>query len=230
MAPVTLSRAEIRPDDALLVVDLQYDFCPGGALAVNGGAEIVPIANALMPQFPRVVLTQDWHPKAHMSFASSHDGKQPFDTIMTSNGEQILWPDHCVQGTSGAALHRDLNPNLAALIIRKGMDPRIDSYSAFFENDRATTTGLTAYLRALGVTRVFLAGLALDFCIRYSAEDAVREGFEAIVIEDACRAIDTNGSLAAAMKSFEDLGIMTVRSSALTSARTPSVIPAQAGI
>jgi len=213
---------QIGPNDALLVVDIQNDFCPGGALAVEGGDAIVPLVNALMLKFPRVVLTQDWHPVGHMSFASSHEGKRPFETITMAYGEQVLWPDHCVQGTSGATFHEDLNPNVAALIIRKGMDPEIDSYSAFYENDRTTSTGLTGYLKNLGVTRVFLAGLALDFCVRYSAEDAVRESFGAIVIEDACRAIDTDGSLEATLKSFEALGVKTIRS--------PDVIPAKAGI
>ena len=206
---------EIGPQDALLVVDIQNDFCPGGALPIEGGDAIVPLVNALMPKFPRVVLTQDWHPAGHMSFASSHEGKRPFETITVAYGEQILWPDHCVQGTSGAAFHEDFNPNIAGLIIRKGMDPEIDSYSAFYENDRKSSTGLAGYLKTLGVTRVFLTGLALDFCVRYSAEDAVREGFEAIVIEDACRAIDTEGSLAETLTSFEKLGVRTVPSTVI---------------
>ena len=209
------SDIQVSPQDALLVVDIQNDFCPGGALGVEGGDAIVPLVNALMPKFARVVLTQDWHPAGHMSFASSHKGKQPFETITVAYGEQILWPDHCVQGTSGAAFHWDFNPDFAGLIIRKGMDPEIDSYSAFYENDRTTSTGLTGYLQNLGVTRIFLAGLALDFCVRYSAEDAVREGFEAIVIEDACRAIDTAGSLAETLQSFEKLGVTMVRSGML---------------
>ena len=138
---------QIGPNDALLVVDIQNDFCPGGALAVESGNAIVPLVNGLMPKFPRVVLTQDWHPAGHMSFASSHEGKRPFETITMAYGEQVLWPDHCVQGTSGATFHEDLNPNVAALIIRKGMDPEIDSYSAFYENDRKTSTGLAGYLK-----------------------------------------------------------------------------------
>lgn len=201
--------AAIRPgaDDALIVVDLQNDFCPGGALAVPEGDRIVAMANRLAARFRHVVLTQDWHPPGHLSFASSHPGRRPFETVAMPYGTQVLWPDHCIQGTAGAAFHRDIDSDAAELIIRKGFRRAIDSYSAFFENDRTTATGLAGYLRERGFRRVFLCGLALDFCVRYSAEDAVRSGFGAIVIEDACRAIDTGGSLADAAASFDARGI-----------------------
>jgi nicotinamidase/pyrazinamidase len=194
-------------NDVLLVVDVQNDFCPGGALPVPRGDEVVPLVNRLAQHFKHVVLTQDWHPAGHHSFASSHRGRQPFETISVAYGRQILWPDHCVQGTSGAAFHPDLAITHAELVLRKGFRRAIDSYSAFFENDHATPTGLAGYLRERGLTRVFLAGLAFDFCVRYSAEDARREGFEAIVIEDACRAIDIEGSVAATRQNFAALGV-----------------------
>lgn len=197
--------------DLLLIIDVQNDFCPGGSLPVPGGHEVVPVINRLAGKFANVVLTQDWHPPGHHSFASSHPGRQPFDRIETVHGPQVLWPDHCVQGTSGAALHPDLHIPHAALIIRKGIHKEIDSYSAFFENDHATPTGLTGYLRERGFTRVILVGLALDFCVRYSAEDAVSSGFSAVVVENACRAIDVEGSLVAARNSFSALGIHCYR-------------------
>ena len=200
----------------LVVVDLQNDFMPGGALAVPHGDEVVPLINRLAERFDNVVLTQDWHPRGHLSFASSHAGKQPFETIDVDYGKQILWPDHCVQGTSGAAFHTGLNIGHAELVLRKGYHRGIDSYSAFYENDRRTKTGLASYLRERGLTRVFLAGLAFDFCVRYSAEDACREGFEAIVLEDACRSIDVEGSAAATRKQFESLGIRCIPADALT--------------
>ncbi|HKJ75133.1 MAG TPA: bifunctional nicotinamidase/pyrazinamidase [Alphaproteobacteria bacterium] len=209
--PETLDHAEIGPKDALLVVDIQNDFCSGGALGVPDGEMVVPLVNRLMPRFHLVVFTQDWHPAGHSSFASSHPGTKPFETIEMDYGAQILWPDHCMQGTDGAAFHKDLDTRPAAMIIRKGMRPAVDSYSAFFENDKKTITGLTAYLKSHGVTRVFIAGLALDFCVRYSAEDAVHEGFEVVVIDDACRAIDTDGSRADTLKSFEALGVKMIR-------------------
>jgi nicotinamidase/pyrazinamidase len=199
--------ARFGDDGLLIVVDLQNAFCPGGALAVPRGDEVVPIVNTLAARFGNVVLTQDWHPRGHSSFASSHPGKQPFETVEAAYGTQVLWPDHCVQGTTGAALHRSLGVPHAALIIRKGMHAAIDSYSAFYENDRKTPTGLSGYLRERGLTRVFLAGLAFDFCVRYSAEDARREGFAVFVIEDACRGIDLDGSVAATRASFAALGI-----------------------
>jgi nicotinamidase/pyrazinamidase len=194
-------------DSVLIVVDVQNDFCPGGALAVPGGDEVVPIINRLAAKFRHVVLTQDWHPMGHSSFASSHPGKQPFETIAASYGPQVLWPDHCVQMTPGAAFHSSLEIPHAALIVRKGTHRAIDSYSTFYENDRKTPTGLIGYLRERGLSRVFLAGLALDFCVRYSAEDARREGFAVFVIEDACRGIDISDSVATTRKSFTALGI-----------------------
>jgi nicotinamidase/pyrazinamidase len=188
--------------DVLLVVDIQNDFCPGGALAVPGGAEIVPLVNRLAERFAHVILTQDWHPPGHQSFASAHAGRKPYETIRVSYGPQILWPDHCVQGTGGADFHKDLHIPRAELVLRKGHHRNIDSYSAFLENDRQTPTGLAGYLRDRGFDRVFLAGLALDFCVRYSAEDARRLGFAPVVVVDACRGIDVDGSVAAAGKSF----------------------------
>jgi len=196
--------------DILLVVDVQNDFCPGGSLAVPRGDEVVPIVNRLAALFPHVVLTQDWHPRDHKSFASAHPGRKPFETIQVSYGSQILWPDHCVQGTRGAEFHKDMQIAHAELVLRKGYHREIDSYSAFYENDRTTATGLAGYLRERGLDRIFLAGLALDFCVRYSAEDARRAGFDTIVVEDACRAIDVDGSLAAARRSFAALSIPTV--------------------
>ena len=196
--------------DALLVVDVQKDFCPGGRLAVPHGDEVVPIVNRLAAQFTNVVLTQDWHPPGHLSFASSHPGKEPFQTIEVAYGLQVLWPDHCVQDTPGAAFREDLHIPHAALVIRKGFRPSIDSYSAFYENDRATPTGLAGYLRERGLRRVFLAGLAFDFCVRYSAEDAQREGLEAVVIEDACRGIDVDGSIDATRRRLAELNVRCV--------------------
>jgi len=196
--------------DVLLVVDIQNDFCPGGGLAVPRGDEVVPIVNRLAQDFPHVVLTQDWHPRGHLSFASSHPGAKPYQTIEVAYGKQVLWPDHCVQGTKGAAFRDDLHIDRAELVLRKGYHREIDSYSAFYENDRKTHTGLAGYLRERGLARVFLAGLAFDFCVRYSAEDAHREGFTAIVLEDACRGIDVDGSVAATHAVFKQLGIMCV--------------------
>lgn len=196
--------------DVLLVVDIQKDFCPGGRLAVPRGDEVVPIVSRLAVRFTNVVLTQDWHPAGHLSFASSHPGKQPYQTIEVAYGAQVLWPDHCVQGTPGAEFREDLHIPHAALVIRKGFRRAIDSYSAFYENDRATPTGLGGYLRERGLRRVFLAGLAFDFCVRYSAEDAHREGFEAIVIEDACRGIDVEGSVAATRRRLAELDVQCV--------------------
>ncbi len=188
--------------DALLVVDMQNDFCPGGALAIAHADAVIPRINSLASAFRHVILTQDWHPPGHVSFASSHAGRRPFDIVQLPYGEQELWPDHCVQGTPGAAFHKDLSVPHAELILRKGSDQQIDSYSVFFENDGKTPTGLAGYLRERGLTRVFIAGLALDFCVRFSAEDATRLGFKAVIVEDACRAIDSHGSLAAARESL----------------------------
>jgi nicotinamidase/pyrazinamidase len=196
--------------DVLLVVDIQNDFCPDGALAVPRGDEVVRPINRLARRFRHVVLTQDWHPPGHHSFASAYPGKQPYDTVMLSYGEQILWPDHCVQETPGAAFRDDLDIPHAQLIIRKGYHHEIDSYSAFFENDHTTPTGLSGYLRERELSRVFLAGLAFDFCVRYSAEDAHRHGFRVVVVEEACRGIDVNGSMAATREILGDLAIPAV--------------------
>jgi len=181
--------------DILLLVDIQNDFCPGGALAVPRGDEIVPLVNRLARRFRHVVLTQDWHPRGHGSFASTYPGKKPYETIEVAYGAQVLWPDHCVQGTRGADFRADLDVPHAELVLRKGYHREIDSYSAFVENDRKTATGLAGYLRERGFARVFIAGLALDFCVRYSAEDAHREGFSVVVVADACRGIDVAGSV-----------------------------------
>lgn len=191
----------IGDSDVLLAVDVLNDFCPGGALAVPHGAEIVPVINELAQGFRNVVLVQDWHPPGHLSFASAH-GKQPYETAELSYGLQRLWPDHCVQDTWGAAFHRDLAVPHAALILRKGIHKEIDSYSALYENDRKTPTGLAGYLKERGFRRLFLAGLALDFCVRYTAEDASREGFAVVVVQDACRAIDVGGSLSSTHRSL----------------------------
>ena len=197
--------------DVLLVVDIQNDFCPDGALGVPEGDAIVPLVNRLMARFSHVVLTQDWHTPGHSSFASAHPGKSPYETIEMSYGPQILWPDHCVQGTAGAAFQGDVDVTRAELIVRKGFCPDIDSYSAFYENDHTTLTGLSGYLRERGFRHVYLCGLATDFCVKWSALDARRGGFEVTVIEDACRAIDLEGSLAAARAEMEaaDVELLT---------------------
>ena len=201
--------------DALLVVDVQNDFCPGGALAVPGGGEVVPVVNRLAERFRHVLLTQDWHPPGHGSFASAHPGKKPFETVELYYGTQVLWPDHCVQQTAGAHFHRDLAIARAELIIRKGFDPAIDSYSAFFENDRKTPTGLSGYLRTRGFRRVFLAGLATDFCVHSSAVDGAALGFDIVVLEDGCRAIDLAGSLGAAKAAMAKAGVTLAPSGAV---------------
>ena len=198
--------------DILIAVDVQNDFCPGGALAVPDGDAVVPVINRLAPLFVNQALTQDWHPPGHGSFASSHPGRRPFETMEVGYGPQVLWPDHCVQGTPGAELHPGLALPGAQLVIRKGFHKAIDSYSVFFENDRTTATGLTGYLRERGVERVVLAGLATDFCVFYSAMDAVRQGFEAVVMTDACRAIDLDGSLAAALEAMRSAGVRLLAS------------------
>ena len=201
---------EICSQDVLLVIDVQNDFCLGGALAVkDGDAVIAPILSAA-PRFEHIVLTQDWHTKHHSSFASAHAGKNPFEQIEVSYGTQTLWPDHCVQGSKGAEFHPALHLTKAELILRKGFRPQIDSYSAFYENDRVTATGLGGYLRDRGLTRVFLAGLAYDFCVGYSALDARRLGFEAIVLSDACRAIDLNGSVENTEAEFAQAGVKLI--------------------
>ena len=192
---------------ALLVIDVQNDFCPAGALAVAGGNEIVPYINKEMVKYDCVVLTQDWHPKGHSSFATSHEGKNPLELIKMPYGDQVLWPDHCVQGSKGAEFHPDLNIEQANAIIRKGSNPFIDSYSAFFENDRKTSTGLDGYLKSLEIEKISLVGLATDFCVNYSAQDAANLGYKVSVLEKMCRAIDLNGSLAAAKSEMQDCGV-----------------------
>ena len=202
---------QIRPnDDVLLIIDVQNDFCSGGALAVADGEAVVPVINRLTERFDHVLLTQDWHPPGHGSFASSHPGSAPFDVIALSYGEQTLWPDHCLQGAPGAAFHPQLATTRAELVIRKGFRPEIDSYSAFYENDRRTPTGLAGYLRERRLRRIFLAGLATDFCVYYSAVDARRLGFEAVLIEPGCRAIDLAGSLDAAWAGMAAAGVQRV--------------------
>lgn len=193
--------------EALIVIDVQNDFCPGGALAVAGGDEIISRINGLMDDFATVVLTQDWHPADHASFAANHPGAAPFSLTTMPYGPQVLWPTHCVQGTKGAAFHADLRTDPAQMVIRKGFRPQIDSYSAFFENDQTTSTGLDGYLRSRGVTAVTLVGLATDYCVAYSALDAARLGFKATLLEGAARAIDLNGSLAEARDKMRAAGV-----------------------
>lgn len=200
-----------NPDALLLVVDVQNDFLPGGALAVAGGDEIVPVVNALARRFANVALTQDWHPPRHASFASSHAGRKPFDVARLPYGEQTLWPDHCVQDTPGADFAPGLDIAHAQLVLRKGYHADVDSYSAFLEADRRTSTGLAGYLRERGLRRIFIAGLATDFCVAWSALDARRAGFEASVIEDACRGIDVGGSLARAWDGMNAAGVARLR-------------------
>jgi nicotinamidase/pyrazinamidase len=197
-------------EDVLLVIDVQNDFCPGGALAVTDGDAVVPVVNRLARQFAHLVLTQDWHPTGHSSFASQHPGAAPFQSITMPYGPQTLWPDHCVQGTPGAGFHPGLAADRAELIIRKGFRREIDSYSAFFENDMITPTGLAGYLRERGLARLFLVGLATDFCVHYSAMDARRLGFEAVVVDAGCRAIDLAGSLAAAHAQWAEAGVQRI--------------------
>jgi len=205
----------LRDSDALIVVDVQNCFVPGGSLAVKGGDEIVPLVNRLAERFRHVVLTQDWHTPDHVSFASQHPGKKAFDTVALPYGRQVLWPDHCVQNTEGAMLHRGLDIPRAELIIRKGNRREVDSYSAFVEADQKTQTGLGGYLKQRGIQRVFFAGLATDFCVAWSALDARRQGFGALVIEDACRGIDTRGSLAKAWADMKSAGVQRIQSSDL---------------
>jgi nicotinamidase/pyrazinamidase len=194
--------------DVLLVVDVQNDFCPGGALAVSHGDEIVPTVNRLASSFAHVILTQDWHPRGHASFASSHPGKRPFESIEFPYGQQVLWPDHCVQGTEGAAFHPGLDIPHAELVLRKGFRRAIDSYSAFRENDHRTPTGLASYLRERGFERLTLCGLATDFCVFFSAIDGREAGFEVRVAANACRGIDVDGSLARAIRSMNEAGVI----------------------
>jgi nicotinamidase/pyrazinamidase len=206
------SRLKPGTKDALIVVDVQNDFCPGGRLAVQKGDEVVPLVNALAKRFDNVVLTQDWHPPGHQSFATAHPGSKPFDSIKLGYGEQVLWPDHCLQGSDGAALHKDLAVPHAQLVVRKGWRKDVDSYSAFLEADRKSRTGLEGYLDERGIKRVFVCGLATDFCVAWTALDACKLGFECAVVEDACRAIDMQGSLAAAWEKMEKAGVKRVQS------------------
>ena len=196
-----------QANEALIVIDLQNDFCPGGHLAVAGGDEIVPPINGLLPEFQVRILTQDWHPAGHSSFASSHDGNEPFEVIEMPYGPQVLWPDHCVIGSDGAAFHPALQADLADMVIRKGFRREIDSYSAFFENDHETPTGLEGYLRTRGVDTITMVGLATDFCVSYSAIDAAKLGFKVQIVESLCRAIDLEGSLDTALAAMKDSGV-----------------------
>ena len=207
--------ASIKVDElsALLVIDVQNCFLPGGSLAVKDGDQVVPVINRLAKGFANVVMTQDWHTPGHISFASVHAGKKPFETIDLAYGKQVLWPDHCVQGTEGAALAKELSIPQAGLIIRKGYHKDVDSYSAFTEADGKTTTGLAAYLKARGLQRLFVAGLATDFCVAWTALDGRKAGFEVYVVEDACRGIDTQGSLAKAWADMETAGVKRIQSS-----------------
>jgi len=208
---------ELTDRDVLLVIDVQNDFCDGGPLAVPGGQDVVPVIHRIAPVFSHVILTQDWHPPDHHSFASNHQGRNPFETKETDHGHQVLWPDHCVQGSLGAAFHPHLHLDNTELILRKGFRKTIDSYSAFTENDRLTRTGLTGYLRERGLGRIFLTGLAYDFCVRHSAVDGMRAGFETYVIEDACRAIGLGDSIAATHFEFDEAGVRRIDSGMLES-------------
>ena len=202
----------IDSNTCLLIVDAQYGFMPGGGLPVAGGDAIVPVINRIAPRFANIVLTQDWHPADHVSFAINHAGRQPYETIMLPYGEQVLWPTHCVQGTRDAALHESLCVPQAQLVIRKGFQRDVDSYSAFVEGDRKTVTGLAGYLKERGLAKVYVVGLATDFCVAWTAMDARAAGFETYVIEDATRAIDLNGSLAAAWKQMAAKGVKRIQS------------------
>ena len=198
----------MRPaNEALIAIDMQNDFCPGGALAVEEGDLIVPGINALIDEFPAVILTQDWHPAGHSSFASSYKDKAPFDTVEMSYGTQVLWPDHCIQGSEGAAFHADLDTDSADMIVRKGFNPSIDSYSAFFENDHETPTGLHGYLQTRGIETLTMVGLATDFCVNFSAVDAAKLGYDVTVLTELCRGIDLDGSLAAALEGMKGAGV-----------------------
>ena len=212
--PGAVWAAPVKPDEAsaLLVIDVQNCFLPGGSLAVAKGDEIIPVINRIAKAFQNVVLTQDWHTPGHISFASSHAGKKPFESIDVPYGKQILWPDHCVQGTEGAAIHKDIDIAHAQLVIRKGHNPKVDSYSAFIEADGKLKTGLDGYLKGRNIETVYVVGLATDFCVGWTAMDARKLGLAAYVIEDACRGIDTQGSLAAAWKAMEAAGVKRIQS------------------
>jgi nicotinamidase/pyrazinamidase len=201
----------IQPGDALLVTDVQNDFCPGGALAVSEGDTVVPVINRITRAFPVAVGTQDWHPRGHVSFASSHEGKKPFEVLKVQGTDQVLWPDHCVEGTHGADFHAGLDTTTFRYVLRKGTNPQVDSYSAFVENDRKTTTGLAGLLRELGIQRIFLSGLTTDYCVRASALDGRAAGFQVVVLEDACRAVDVPpGNLARALEEMRDQGVRII--------------------
>ncbi|MBM3393215.1 MAG: bifunctional nicotinamidase/pyrazinamidase [Betaproteobacteria bacterium] len=210
-------KVKITPTDALIAIDVQNCFMPGGSLPVAKGDEVVPLINALAGRFKCVVMTQDWHPAKHASFASTH-GKDAFSVIEMPYGPQVMWPDHCVQNTEDANLHSSLDLTKANLILRKGFNPDVDGYSAFYDNDKKSPTGLAAYLKARGVKRVFMTGLATDFCVMWSSVDARKDGFECVVIEDACRGIDVRGSLAAGWKEMEKAGCKRIQSADLVSA------------
>lgn len=198
--------------NALLIVDLQNDFCEGGALEVPGGSTIIPVINQLVERFDTVIQTQDWHPAGHSSFASTHSGKEPYDTIEMDYGTQVLWPDHCIQGTKGAEFHTDLVTNKSQVIIRKGFRPAVDSYSTFYENDHTTKTGLTGYLKDRGITDLYTVGLAADFCVKWSVLDGIKEGFTMHIVKDAVKGIDLDGSLEAAWKEMKEAGVNVVES------------------
>jgi len=197
---------------ALLIVDVQNDFCPGGALEVPEGDKVVPVINSLTPHFDAVIQTQDWHPAGHYSFASSHDQKEPFDTIKMEYGNQVLWPDHCVQGSEGAQFHPDLETLKTQVVIRKGFRKEIDSYSAFYENDNKTKTGVTGYLNTRGIDTLYVAGLATDFCVKWSVLDGIKDGFNLYVVEDAVLGIDMDGSVDAAWQEMKEAGAAVVKS------------------
>lgn len=202
----------LQPTDVLLAVDLQNDFCPGGTLEIAGGDEIIPLVNKLARAFPHVLMTQDWHPPAHISFASAHPGAKPYQTIAAPYGPQTLWPDHCIQNTHGAKFHPGLDIPHAELVLRKGFHRGIDAYSAFLENDHVTPTGLAGYLRERGLKRLFLCGLAYDFCVRFSAIDGTSQDFECLVIEDATRAVKLPGSIESTRQAFAEAGILRIQS------------------
>ncbi len=213
-----MSMSDRYEEASLLIIDIQRDFCPGGALPVPGGDEVIRVVNRLMNEFGSVVATQDWHVPGHISFASTHAEKNPFDTVMVNGIEQVLWPDHCVQGSKGAAFHPDLDVERLHLILRKGLRPYLDSYSAFFENDRKTPTGLSSYLREIGVSSLWLCGLAADVCVFYSAMDAVRLGFETFVIEDAVRGVDVPpGNVSRTRDEMKTAGVGFMRSTDMVS-------------
>jgi nicotinamidase/pyrazinamidase len=214
VAPWAWSASKVKPgaDSVLIVVDVQNCFVEGGTLPVAKGSEVVPVINRISKAFDNIVVTQDWHTQGHASFASAYAGKKPFETTKLTYGTQVLWPDHCVQGTQDAELHKDLALPSAQLIIRKGYHPKVDSYSAFMEADKKTATGLSGYLKQRGIKKVFVTGLATDFCVAWTAMDARAAGFEVAVVEDACRGIDLNGSLAAAWKSMADKGVKRIQS------------------